>query len=59
MTKQAKENKSNIEAAEAVIESKNRYFLPTEDVTVEADDELDAAVKAKQQKEARVGDDSI
>lgn len=59
MGKQIKEDKSNIEAADAVIEPKNRYFLPTEDVTVEADDELDAAAKAKQQKEAEVGDGNI
>ncbi|MEW1951033.1 hypothetical protein AB0280_17500 [Pseudarthrobacter sp902506025] len=59
MAKQIKDKKSNIEAAEAVISPNRKYFLPLEGVTVEADDELEAATKAKQQKEAEVGDDII
>ncbi|NHW45970.1 hypothetical protein HAV21_03535 [Paenarthrobacter sp. MSM-2-10-13] len=59
MAKQPQDHKSNIEVAEAIVAPKRKYFLPIEGVTVEADDELEAAKKAKQQKEAEVGDDSI
>lgn len=56
MAKQTQEQKSTIEVAEAVVSPKRKYFLPIEGVTVEADDALEAAAKAKQQKEAEVGD---
>lgn len=59
MKKQSKDENSNIDVANSVVTPKRKYFLPLEGVTVEADDELEAATKAKQQKEAEVGDDSI
>lgn len=59
MAKQIQQEKSNKEEAEVAVVPKRVYFAPVEGVTVEADNELEAAAKVRQQKDAEVGDGNI